>query len=207
MTIGKTGAEQARVHDLPTAAALLDNFQSHGHSEIDTASSYGEGSSETMLAQLDWQSRNLAMATKYYPTAGRAVPSSWDSTLRHTPAALRENLEASLKALKTDNVDMWYLHAPDRTTPFAETFEAVDSLYRESLIQLPGLGSSSDLRALPEPWLEATGRVSRRLQRSAQSGRARIVSVLTLLRHILLCLQPTRGRILDGSLPSRHDGS
>jgi aflatoxin B1 aldehyde reductase len=141
MTIGKPGVEQARVHDLPTTTALLDEFQSHGHSEIDTASSYCEGSSETMLGQLDWQSRNLAMATKYYPTAGRAVPSSWDSTLRHTPAALRKNLTASLKALKTDKVDMWYLHAPDRTTPFAETFEAVDSLHREGLFARLGLSN------------------------------------------------------------------
>lgn len=139
--MGKAGAEQARVHDLPTAAALLDTFQSHGHSEIDTASSYGEGSSEIMLGQLDWQSRNLSMATKFYPTAGRAVPSSWDSTLRHTPTALRENLAASLRALKTDKLDMWYLHAPDRTTPFAETFEAVNSLYQEGLFTRLGLSN------------------------------------------------------------------
>ena len=141
MTIGKPGAEQARVHDLPTAAALLDVYQSHGHSEIDTASSYGEGSSETMLGQLDWQSCRLLMATKYYPTAGRAVPATWDNTLRHTPTALRKNLTASLKALKTDKLDMWYLHAPDRTTPFAETFHSVNTLYHEGLFNRLGLSN------------------------------------------------------------------
>lgn len=97
MTIGRSGAEQARVHDLPTASALLDVLQSHGHSEIDSASSYGEGSSETMLGQLHWQSRQLLMATKYYPTAGRAVPATWDNTLRHTPDALRKNLTLSFQ--------------------------------------------------------------------------------------------------------------
>ena len=141
MSIGKLGAEQARVHDLPTASALLDVFQSHGHSEIDTASSYGEGSSEMMLGQLDWQSRQLLMATKYYPTAGRAVPATWDSTLRHTPDALRKNITASLEALKTDKLDMWYLHAPDRTTPFARTFEAVNTLHGEGLFDRLGLSN------------------------------------------------------------------
>jgi hypothetical protein len=97
MTIGKSGLEQTRVHDLTTAAALLDVFQSYGHSEIDTASFYGEGSSETMLGQLNWQSRRLLMATKYYPTAGRAVPATWDDTLRHPPTTLRKSLTASIK--------------------------------------------------------------------------------------------------------------
>lgn len=46
------------------------------------------------------------MDTKYYPTAGRSNPDKWDSQLRHTPEGLRENLMKSLKALKTDKVDM-----------------------------------------------------------------------------------------------------
>jgi len=141
MTIGKPGVEQSRVHDLSTASALLGVFQSHGHSEVDTASSYGEGSSETMLGQLDWQSRQLLMASKYYPTAGRAVPATWDSTLRHTPDALRKNVSASLRALRTNKLDMWYLHAPDRTTPFAETFEAVNTLFEEGLFGRLGLSN------------------------------------------------------------------
>ena len=92
MTLGKSDTEQARVHDLLTGSALLDTFKSHGHSEIDTASSYGEGSSEQMLGQLDLSARKLRVATKYYPTFGRAVPASWDGNLRHTPTGLSRNL-------------------------------------------------------------------------------------------------------------------
>jgi aflatoxin B1 aldehyde reductase len=141
MTLGKAGTEQARVHDLPTASALLDTFQSHGHSEIDTASSYGEGSSELMLGQLYLSTRNLRIATKFYPTFGRAVPSSWDPNLRHTPTALRSNLKASLAALNTDKLDIWYLHAPDRSTRFAEMFEAVNTLHQEGLFTRLGLSN------------------------------------------------------------------
>ena len=143
MTLGKEGIEQARVHDLLTGSALLDAFESHGHSEIDTASSYGEGSSEKMLGQLNLSARNLRIATKYYPTFNRAVPASWDQNLRHTPTGLRENLKASLKALNTDKLDMWYLHAPDRSTPFSETFEAVNALHQE------GLFTASPIRTHP----------------------------------------------------------
>jgi aflatoxin B1 aldehyde reductase len=63
-----------------------------------------------MLGELDWQKRGLVMDTKYYPTAAFSEkPSGWDQAGRHTPEGLRENLEASLRALKTDKVDMWYL--------------------------------------------------------------------------------------------------
>lgn len=37
----------------------------------------------------------------------------------------------SLKALKTDKLDMWYLHGPDRTTPYEVTLKAVNDLYKE----------------------------------------------------------------------------
>ena len=104
-----SGAEQSRVHSLPTASAILDVFQAHGHAEIDTARAYGEGSSEEYLGALEWQKRGLVMDTKYYPTAGKSAPGTWDNALRHTPEGLRENLMKSLKALKTDKVDMWYV--------------------------------------------------------------------------------------------------
>lgn len=115
MTFGKEGSEQARVHDLETAGKILDIFQAHGHNEIDTARAYCEGTTETMLGDLEWQKRGLVMETKYYPTAGKSIPSSWNNNLRHTPEDLRENLMTSLKELKTDKIDMWYLHGVSST--------------------------------------------------------------------------------------------
>lgn len=133
MTFGKEGAEQARVHKLSDCSAILDIFQAHGHREIDTARFYGEGTSEEFLGDLDWKKRGLIMDTKYYPTAGRDMSKSdapaggWTHNAEH----LRINLENSLKALKTDRLDMWYLHGPDRTTPYEETMKAVNELYKE----------------------------------------------------------------------------
>lgn len=141
MTFGKEGAEQARVHDLKTAGAILDVFQKHGHSEVDTALAYGNGSSEQMLGELDWQKRGLVMETKFYPTAGRQVPAEWESNTRHTKEGLRDALNKSLKSLKTSELDMWYLHGPDRTTPYDVTFKAVNDLYKQGSFKRLGISN------------------------------------------------------------------
>ncbi|KAK4543023.1 hypothetical protein LTR36_006021 [Oleoguttula mirabilis] len=141
MTFGKEGAEQSRVHDLDTCSGILDVFQKHGHNEVDTARAYGEGSSEEYLGDLEWQKRGIVMDTKYYPTAGRSAPGKWDNELRHTPEGLRANLLKSLKALRTDKVDMWYLHGPDRTTPYDVTMKAVNDLYNEGHFTRFGLSN------------------------------------------------------------------
>ncbi|KAL2069072.1 hypothetical protein VTL71DRAFT_15410 [Oculimacula yallundae] len=135
MTFGRQGTEQARVHSLSDCSSILDIFQAHGHNEIDTARFYGEGSSEEFLGSLDWKKRGLVMDTKFYPTAGRNMSASNapEGGWRHTPEHLRQNLMDSLKALKADKVDMWYLHGPDRTTDYEVTLKAVNELYKEGL--------------------------------------------------------------------------
>ena len=50
-------------------------------------------------------------------------------------------LETSLKALKTDKIDMFYLHAPDRSTPYAITLEAVNQLHKEGKFKRFGISN------------------------------------------------------------------
>jgi aflatoxin B1 aldehyde reductase len=73
------------------------------------------------------------MDTKYYPTAGRQMLKSntLEEGWRHTPEHLRQNLMDSLKVLKTDKVNMWYLHGPDRTAPYEVTLKADKDLHKE----------------------------------------------------------------------------
>ena len=59
----------------------------------------------------------------------------------HTPEHLRINLQKSLKALRTDKVDMWYLHGPDRSVPFKETLEAVNQLHKEGFFRRFGISN------------------------------------------------------------------
>ena len=64
-------------------------------------------------------------------SAGRIGASQWKSATKHDAEGLRNNLVDSLKALKLDKLDMWYLHGPDRTTPYDVTMKAVNDLYNE----------------------------------------------------------------------------
>ena len=57
MTFGRAGTAQARVTSLSECGAILDIFQAHGHTEIDTARYYGSGTSEEYLGELNWQDR------------------------------------------------------------------------------------------------------------------------------------------------------
>jgi len=54
---------------------------------------------------------------------------------------LRENLMKSLKELKADKIDMWYLHGPDRTTPYEITMKAVNDLYKEGHFKRLGISN------------------------------------------------------------------
>ena len=94
-----------------------------------------------MLGDLDWQKRGLVMETKYSPTYGKQGPASWDKSRRHTPEMVREYMMKSLKSLKTDHVDMWYLHAPDRSTPYDVTMKAVNDLYKEGYFTRLGISN------------------------------------------------------------------
>ena len=128
-----------RVFTLEDTAAILDTFQKHGHKEIDTARVYGEGSSEEYLGDLRWQDRGLVMDTKLYPTAVR--PALATEHYSHSPEDLRAGLMASLKALKTDKLHLWYLHGPDRSTPFEVTLREVDKLHKEGYLERFGISN------------------------------------------------------------------
>ncbi|TCD62545.1 hypothetical protein EIP91_006750 [Steccherinum ochraceum] len=143
MTFGREGNEGIRVSDLETASAILDVFQKHGHSEIDTARSYGGGTSETLLGELEWQKRGLKMETKLYANAAAPGYTLYGDPARisHSPEDLRKHLEISLKELKTDCLEIWYLHAPDRSTPFEVTFKALDELYKEGKFRRLGVSN------------------------------------------------------------------
>ncbi|KAG6845547.1 hypothetical protein H0H87_007791 [Tephrocybe sp. NHM501043] len=140
MTFGAPGTSGARVHDLKDVEAILDVFRSHGHTEIDTATVYTAGTSEEYLGKIDWKGKGLKLETKLYPTIG--VPGfTGDSVITHTPEGLRKWLTKSLQALNADSIEMWYLHAPDRTVPYEVTLKAVNDLYKEGLFKRFGISN------------------------------------------------------------------
>jgi aryl-alcohol dehydrogenase-like predicted oxidoreductase len=107
------------------------------------------------------------MDTKYSPrikeTYENGVPQN------HSPEGLREAMKLSYAALKTEKVDMWYLHAPDRSVPYVDTMREVNELYKQgmrnfrkasavSYISLLCQENSTDLESATSPhgkWLKS----------------------------------------------------
>ena len=110
---------------------MLDYFQSQGFSEIDTARNYIGGEQEAFTREAHWQSRGLTCATKCYP----------NQPGNHAADKLEESLEKSLKELGTDCVDIFYLHAPDRSLPFQEPLRKLNELHKKGKFVQLGLSN------------------------------------------------------------------
>jgi len=131
MTFGPDEEAGARVTSLDEYNKCLDYFQQQGYNEIDTARVYVGGKQEAFTAAARWKERGLTLATKWYPRQPGA----------HKPVVLKEQVNTSLKELQTDCVDIFYLHAADRSVPFEETLEAVNELHKEGKFVQLGLSN------------------------------------------------------------------
>jgi aflatoxin B1 aldehyde reductase len=155
-----------------------------------------------MLADLKWQERNLIMDTKLYPNAGRPMDKGEQYT--HKPEDVRRGLLQSLKALKCEKIDMFYLHGPDRKTPFEDTLREVNELYKEGRFSRFGISNymSWEVAQICEicernEWIKPTvyQGIYHVLQRSIEG------ELFPCLRHYgisLYAFQPLAGGFLTG---------
>jgi len=108
-----------------------------GVTHIDTANVYTDGRSEEILGRLLPRDRSgLTIATKAgmpHPDIGERAPLSRQ--------AIVTAVEASLRRLRTDRVDILYLHKPDAATPIEETLETVDELVRAGAVGRLGVSN------------------------------------------------------------------
>ncbi|KAF7777872.1 hypothetical protein Agabi119p4_3944 [Agaricus bisporus var. burnettii] len=139
MTFGAPGKGGARVHDIEKVEAILEVFKSHGHTEIDSARTYAGGTSEEYLGKIDLESQGFKIETKLYPQPRDVT--GMDSDIHHSPEGLRIHLMKSLQALNVKSLEMWYLHAPDRTVPYEVTMKAVNDLYKEGYFKRFGISN------------------------------------------------------------------
>ncbi|KAK0564218.1 hypothetical protein OC861_004418 [Tilletia horrida] len=142
MTFGKEGGDQASVHSLDVCQEILNINKKHGVAAIDTARVYSQGSCETYLGQLHVDKQGFALHTKIYPAGRTGINfGPGTKTYTHEKQDIHDCLEASLKDLQVDSVDLYYLHAPDRVTPFEETFEALNEEYKAGKFKRLGISN------------------------------------------------------------------
>ncbi len=128
---------------------------------FDTANVYGRGRSEAILGELmKGQRDELIVASKVF---GRMSDDPNDGGLsrRHVVRAV----EASLRRLQTDRIDVYYVHRFDERTPIEETLRALDDLVRRGLVLYPAVSN----------W--AAWQVEKALGLSARQGLARFEAI------------------------------
>ncbi|WP_229054178.1 aldo/keto reductase [Aeromicrobium sp. Leaf350] len=129
----------ARV-DADGTRAVVDAALDAGVTFFDTADVYSFGASEELLgAALKGRRDEVVIATKF----GMDLEglNGDDGGRRGSPAYVRTAIEASLRRLGTDHVDLYQLHTPDRQTPLEDTLGALDELVQEGLVR--AIGSSN----------------------------------------------------------------
>ncbi|WP_413115222.1 aldo/keto reductase [Streptomyces sp. CY1] len=125
------GTESGWGTEQDEARKLFDRYVERGGNFIDTANTYSNGSSERMLGEFTRDNReSLVLATKYTTLRRPGDPNSAGSHRK----SLFTSVEASLRQLNTDYIDLLYLHVWDFTTPVEEILRGMDDLVRQGKI-------------------------------------------------------------------------
>jgi aryl-alcohol dehydrogenase-like predicted oxidoreductase len=127
----------AREADEATSAKLLDRYLEAGGNFVDTADVYADTRSEEVLGRLLRGRRDeVVLATKGHFATGGGVNDRGSSRLHLTSA-----IEASLRRLQTDRIDLYQLHSWDAYTPVEETLATLDDLVRQGKARYVGISN------------------------------------------------------------------
>ena len=123
--------------DLDRVRGIVDAAFDLGVNFFDTADVYGLGASEELLGQaLAGRRDEVVVATKFgMDMEGHNGP---DRGARSSRRYVRRAVEASLRRLDTDHIDLYQLHQPDLVTPVEETLEAMNELVDEGKVRYLG---------------------------------------------------------------------
>ena len=118
---------------------IYDVYRDAGGNFIDTANVYTNGSSEKLVGEFIRDHRqSVVLATKY---TNAAVGTDPNASGNHRKSMVQA-LEASLQRLKTDYVDLYWLHIWDRMTPVEEVMRAFDDLVRQGKVLYIGVSDA-----------------------------------------------------------------
>jgi aryl-alcohol dehydrogenase-like predicted oxidoreductase len=121
------------------ARKIYDRYRELGGNFIDTANVYTNGTSETFLGEFMAGHRGeIVLATKYTNTAPGTNPNAGGNQRK----SMMESVEASLKRLRTDYIDLYWMHIWDRMTPVEEVMRAFDDLVRQGKVLYIGISDA-----------------------------------------------------------------
>ena len=158
MTFGEEwgwGASKEECHK------IFHAYVDAGGNFIDTANKYTEGTSEKYIGEFIASDRDrFVLATKYTSNTRRGDPNAGGNHRKN----MIQSLEASLKRLNTDYIDLYWVHAWDPLTPIEEMMRALDDMVRAGKILYIGVSdapawivSQANTLANLKGWTEFTG--------------------------------------------------
>ncbi|MFF2653982.1 aldo/keto reductase [Streptomyces sp. NPDC058045] len=153
--LGRTGLKVSRLvlgtmnfgpqTDEATSHRIMDTALAAGINYFDTANVYGWGDNKgrteeilgTWFAQGGGRRDKVVLATKVYGNMG-ADGETWPNHDKLSAVNIRRAVDASLKRLQTDHIDIYQFHHVDRRTPFEEIWQAIDVLIQQGKILYAG---------------------------------------------------------------------
>lgn len=133
------GADWGWGADTDEARRIFDTYVDRGGNFIDTANQYTNGTSEKLLGEFTRDNRErLVLATKYTLAERPGDPNSGGNHRK----SMHRTVEASLRRLGTDYLDLLYLHAWDDTTPVEEVLRGLDDLVRSGKVLYVGISDT-----------------------------------------------------------------
>ncbi len=121
------------------ARKVYDAFREAGGNFIDTANLYTNGTSESFLGEfMEGHRQSVVLATKYT----NAFPGTDPNAAGNQRKNMMQAVEASLKRLKTDYIDLYWVHIWDQITPVEEVMRGLDDLVRAGKVLYTGISDA-----------------------------------------------------------------
>lgn len=143
--------------DLDQARDIVSTAIDSGITLFDVADIYGPepGVSEAMLGEVLGEHRDdVVLATKF--GMGMQGANGADHGVRGSRRYIRRAVEASLRRLRTDHIDLYQMHEPDPVTPIEETLTALQELVAEGKVRYIGSSNFTGWQLVDADWVART---------------------------------------------------
>ena len=134
-SVGSHLSPLAKITTTEEVSKFVSTFRSRGYLDIDTARAYPVGRGGTCEKLLGEKPLRLSKWANVSTKVSSFMPGS------HRAKNIALSIERSLEALDADSVDVMYLHAPDRATPFKETCQAMHNAFLDGKFERFGLSN------------------------------------------------------------------
>ena len=158
------------------AQRVYETYREAGGNFIDTANFYTNGTSERFMGEfIQGHRESVVLATKY----SLAVPGNDPNAAGSHRKSMMQAVEASLKRLQTDYIDLYWVHVWDGITPVEEVMRGLDDIVRQGKVLYVGISDAPALVGFPGKYsggasrLDTVHRVADRVQPRGAHGRAR----------------------------------